>query len=150
MSNENDRERLYTDGWHEGRDNLWRNDRFGGAYKLENAIQRLGSFAGEVTQIEGEQCEHRIGSIETGPERIEGERWTIYVCENCGQYGFVFGSQHSIPISKCEPDGEHAWEHIGPYRVIEVVPAISLEEAEKERDQLLHIVDKILPPGGRK
>lgn len=44
--------RLTEDGWRQGRDGLWRNDRFGGSYKTENALKRIGSVRGEVTREE--------------------------------------------------------------------------------------------------
>ena len=43
-------EQLVEDGWRRGNDGLWRNDRFGGAYKAENAIKRIGSKRGEETR----------------------------------------------------------------------------------------------------
>ena len=42
-------EELIEDGWRQGKDGLWRNDRFGGSYKTENALQRIGSKRGEIT-----------------------------------------------------------------------------------------------------
>jgi hypothetical protein len=41
--------KLLDDGWTKGVDHLWRNGRFSGAYKIENALQRVGSEHGEVT-----------------------------------------------------------------------------------------------------
>lgn len=42
---------LENDGWRQGpRDGLWRNDRFGGAYKTENALIRIESKDGEITR----------------------------------------------------------------------------------------------------
>lgn len=43
-------ELLHADGWRQSsKDFLWRNNRFGGSYKTENALKRLGSIAGEIT-----------------------------------------------------------------------------------------------------
>lgn len=40
---------LIDDGWRVGRDYLWRNDRFGGSFKTDNALRRVGSHNGEET-----------------------------------------------------------------------------------------------------
>lgn len=46
---------LLGDLWRQGNDGLWRNDRFGGAYKTENALRRIGSQRGEVTNAFAQQ-----------------------------------------------------------------------------------------------
>lgn len=48
---------LHRDGWRQGNDGLWRNDRFGGSYKFENAVQRIGSRRGERTRPETAEVE---------------------------------------------------------------------------------------------
>lgn len=63
MSDEQTNE-LLRDGWRQGNDGLWRNDRFGGSYKRTNALARIGSQHGEATrtdaagQVRCPECGH--------------------------------------------------------------------------------------------
>jgi hypothetical protein len=68
---DDDERRLVEDGWRlSDRDGLWRNDRFGGSYKIENALQRIGSRRGEVTKRDCPKC--------------EGDGWVEIVDEETG------------------------------------------------------------------
>lgn len=70
------------------------------------------------------------------PEGKE-QRWVIYVCEKCGEYGFVFGSQHSIPILECGTGGENPHEHVGPFRDVEVIPLADSQRRVEELEEKL-------------
>lgn len=67
---------------------------------------------------------------------VSGERWTIHVCEACGELGLVFGSEHSIPLTCEEPGSDHPeGRHAGPPRAVEVCPVSELQALQQELER---------------
>lgn len=62
------------------------------------------------------------------------ERWTIYVCPECGSLSGV--------EQPC-PDVAHAYADEAPPIVERYVPASALQEVERERDELREALRKI-------
>lgn len=124
-----DRQELIADGWREGDDGLWRNDRFGGSYKLENALRRIGSQRGEETRPDPDQ-----------QEPVENdERWGI--CPHCGgeldedgACPVVGGDCQFLPDQEPNPDQQER------DRIIEILDefyAGNGEDAEMAADAIL-------------
>lgn len=89
---------LLKDGWREGKDGLWRaytfnglgDLRFGGSYRVENALKRVGSKRGEVTPIRYVQrYDVWVGSASAGSGLPPGDYTATVAGVDIGRGGKV-------------------------------------------------------------